>query len=103
MSRSLTRRTTQQTNAASAMAAYTAAARAAEWACPESTMTVVIAPGPASIGMASGVMATSSFSCPSTISAVVSCVVRCDRSMSIAISQRMPPPAMRNAASVMPR
>ena len=33
--------------------------------CPASTITVEIAPGPASMGIASGVSATSSFSCPS--------------------------------------
>ena len=65
-------------------------------------MTVEIAPGPASIGMASGVTATSSFACPSEISAAPSCVDRLPCNMSMATSHRMRPPAIRKAGMVMP-
>ena len=66
------------------------------------TMTVEIAPGPASIGMASGVSATSSLAVPSATSSRPSCVRRSPCSMSSATNQRMSPPAVRNAGRVMP-
>ena len=65
-------------------------------------MTVEIAPGPASIGIASGVTATSSLAWPSITSSRPSWVRRSPRSMSIATNQRISPPAVRNAARVMP-
>ena len=65
-------------------------------------MTVEMAPGPASIGIASGVMATSSFAVASVISAVPSWVERWPCSMSIATTHRIKPPAIRNAGIVMP-
>jgi len=71
-------------------------------ACAPSTITVDMAPGPASIGIPRGVIPTSSFCSPSTSSSVPSWVVRFARSMSIATSQSMNPPAIRNAGSVTP-
>jgi hypothetical protein len=72
-------------------------------ACPATTITVEIAPGPESIGMARGVRATSSLAWPSTNSSRPSCVRRSPRSMSIATNHRMSPPAVRKAARVIPK
>ena len=85
------------------METYTTADCAAPCACPASTIAVEMAPGPASIGIASGVTATSSLSCPSYSSSRPSWVRRSPCSMSIATYHRMSPPAVRNAASVMPK
>src|SRR6185369_6651396 len=60
-------------------------------AWPDSTMIVEMAPGPASIGIASGARATSSFASPSAISCLPSWVRRSPWSMSIATTQRISP------------
>jgi len=70
---------------------------------PTSTITVEIAPGPASIGMPSGMMLASCFSAPSCCSSAVAFVPDCLAwSMSSPIPIRMMPPAILNAGSVMP-
>src|SRR2546425_11413801 len=70
---------------------------------PVSTMTVEMAPGPASIGTPSGMMPTSSFSMPSACSAGVSfCWLRRACTMSSAFSPIRIPPAILNAPIVMP-
>src|SRR5256712_26839 len=70
---------------------------------PVSTMTVEMAPGPASIGTPSGMMPTSSFSMPSACSAGVSfCWLRRACTMSSALSPIKIPPAILNAPIVMP-
>src|SRR2546422_10613621 len=70
---------------------------------PVSTMTVEMAPGPASIGTPSGMMPTSSFSMPSACSAGVSfCWLRRACTMSSALSPIRIPPAILNAPIVMP-
>src|SRR2546426_573445 len=70
---------------------------------PVSTMTVEMAPGPASIGTPSGMMPTSSFSMPSACSAGVSfCWLRRAWTMSSAFSPIRIPPAILNAPIVMP-
>ena len=67
-------------------------------------MAVEIAPGPASIGMASGVMAMSVFSAPAAVSSEVSCTrERCARNMSSATSSRTMLAAIWKAGMVMPR
>src|SRR5271168_194693 len=70
---------------------------------PTSTITVEIAPGPASIGIPSGIMLASCFSAPSRCSSTVDFVpdgLAC--SMSSPIPIRIIPPAILKAGSVMP-
>src|ERR1700744_3214810 len=72
-------------------------------ACPTRTMTLVIEPGPASIGIPSGTMPASSFWAASVVSSLDSCVgERLASSMSKPMSKRMTPPAISNAGSVIP-
>jgi hypothetical protein len=68
-----------------------------------STVMVAIAPGPASIGMPSGMIAASSLTTPSlSSSGLVRTRERCARSISSAIENSRIPPAILNAPSVMP-
>src|SRR5271154_4496751 len=70
---------------------------------PTSTITVEIAPGPASIGIPSGIMLASCFSAPSCCSSTVDFVPDCLAcSMSSPIPIRMIPPAILKAGNVMP-
>ena len=70
---------------------------------PISAVTVAIAPGPASSGMASGKMATSSFSAPSCSSSGMMRVrTCCARSISMEVSRSRMPPATLKAPSVTP-
>src|ERR1039458_2019184 len=74
-----------------------------EGAWPTSTITNEIAPGPASIGTPSVTIPASSFAAASSASPRVSCV--CERlacSMSRPISNRISPPAISKAGSVIP-
>src|SRR5262245_36028889 len=68
-----------------------------------STMTVEIAPGPASSGIARGVIEMSSFSIPSRISSLVSRLGLSALSISSAESPSTMPPAIRNAGRVTPK
>ncbi len=70
---------------------------------PISAVTVAMAPGPASSGIASGKMATSSFSAPSCSSSGMMRVrTCCARSISMEVSKSRMPPATLNAPSVTP-
>src|SRR3989441_606352 len=70
---------------------------------PLNTMTVEMAPGPASSGTPSGMMPTSSFAIPSACSAGVSrCWLRRACTMSSAFRPIRIPPAILNAPIVMP-
>src|SRR5579863_4784481 len=70
---------------------------------PTSTITVEIAPGPASIGIPNGMILASCFSAPSCCSSAVAFVPDCLAcSMSSPIPIRIIPPAILNAGSVMP-
>ena len=63
------------------------------WACPTRTITLVIEPGPASIGMPSGTMPASSLAAAASTSGPVSCVGdRLAFSMSRPISSKIIPP-----------
>ena len=71
---------------------------------PISTITVEIAPGPASMGMPRGIMPASSLLAPSAVSPGVSWVA--DRracNISSPMRMRMMPPAISNAGKVMPK
>src|SRR5271155_4594075 len=71
--------------------------------CPTSTITLVIEPGPASMGIPSGTMPASSFCAASAASTCASCVGdRFAWSMSSPMSSRITPPAISNAGSVIP-
>src|SRR5256884_2510359 len=86
------------------MAAETAAAVSGVFAAPLSTITVEIAPGPANMGMPSGMIPTSSFSIPSAFSTAVSrCWLRRACTMSSAVRPITTPPAILNAALVVPK
>src|ERR1700691_1640868 len=70
---------------------------------PTSTITVEIAPGPASIAIPNGIMLASCFSAPSCCSSAVAFVPDCLAcSMSSPIPIRIIPPAILKAGSVMP-
>ncbi len=72
-------------------------------ACPTRTITLVIEPGPASIGIPNGTIPASSFSAASAASSLDSWVGdRFASSMSSPISSRITPPAISNAGSVIP-
>src|SRR5690242_12996932 len=87
-----------------AMATYTPVVVTADFAAPASTMTVEIAPGPASIGTPRGMIPTSSFSIPSAFSTGVSfCWLRRAWTMSSAFRPISTPPAILKAPSVMPK
>src|SRR5205085_4573885 len=95
---------TEQRYAVSPIATYTAAVVSGAFAAPLSTMTVEIAPGPASMGIPSGMIPTSSFSIPSAFSTGVSrCWLRRACTMSSALRPITTPPAILNAAIVMPK
>src|SRR5438552_13517812 len=95
---------TEQRYAVSPIATYTAAVVSGVFAAPLSTITVEIAPGPANMGMPSGMIPTSSFSIPSAFSTGVSrCWLRRACTMSSALSPITTPPAILNAAIVMPK
>ncbi len=66
--------------------------------CPTRTITVVMLPGPASMGMPMGTMPASSLVAAAWASLRVSCVgERLASSMSRPMSRRMTPPAISNA------
>ena len=76
--------------------------RLAAWLC--STTAVEMAPGPDSIGIASGVTAMSVFATPAAVSSEVSCTrERCARNMSSATSSSTMLAASWKAGIVMPR
>src|SRR5947208_6087538 len=89
--------------AVSAIAPRTPRVMALPLEAPVSTMTVEMAPGPASIGTPSGMMPTSSYWLPSAWSAGVSfCWRRRAWTMSSAFRPIRIPPAILNAPIVMP-
>src|ERR1700728_5326702 len=72
-------------------------------AWPTRTMTLEMAPGPASMGMPSGTIPASSLAAASWVSACDSWVgERLASIMSMPMSMRMRPPAISNAGSLMP-
>src|SRR6266550_2611570 len=81
-----------------------AAVAAGDFAPNARTMTVEMAPGPASIGTPSGMIPMSSFSMPSAVSTAVSrCWLRRACTMSSAFRPISTPPAILNAPIVIPK
>src|SRR6266699_1111854 len=90
--------------AVSTIEAYTVTVAATDFAPRASTITVEIAPGPASIGTPSGMMPISSFWIPSAVSTGVSrWRLRRAWTMSRAFRPMSTPPAILNAPIVMPK